>query len=548
MNLRGLASVFWFLCVVGCASNGEREPESSLSDQVRLVDEAELRGLTFSHVSGADNKYYMPEIMGGGVALVDIDNDGDLDSYFVQSGNLLNQQPDHKNAMFTNDGSGYFIEHNAGDASRNLGYGMGVAVADYDNDGDTDLYVTNLGANALLENNGHGRFTNVATTSGVDIESWGTASTFMDFDNDGWLDLFVVNYIDWSHGMEIECFHPRLGTREYCAPLEYQKPAQDRLFRNNGDGTFTDVTLYAGMLGVRGTGLGVVNVDVNDDGLVDLFVSNDSMPNHLWINQGEMKFVESAFEWGCAVDEHGQSKAGMGVTYEDFDSDGDFDLLVVNLVGQTDTLFAHQGSHYYDATTQFGLADLTRRFTRFGLVAADFNNDGLLDFMEVNGSIIRSPEPVTSDPYAEPNEIYLGTDARSFGRVTLDETIQTSRGAALGDVDGDGRVDVLVGNRDAEPTLLMNRSTNAGNWAKIRVLNSSSSDYLGAVITGRVGDREVKRRVRVDGSYLSSSDPTVIVGLGQDIEIRDVRVQGIHGEERAVGVILSQQSELVELK
>ena len=337
----------------------------------------------------------MPEIMGGGVALVDIDNDDDLDAYFVQSGSVTDSQPDNKNKLYLNDGSGFFSEHNAGDASRHLGYGMGVTMGDYDNDGDVDLFVTNVGSSALLENNGSGRFANVTSTAGVEEASWGTAATFMDINNDGWLDLYAVSYIDWSRGMERECFHPRLGSREYCSPLEYQKPGQDRLFKNNGNGTFKDVTLFAGMLGTRASGLGVVTMDVNDDGLMDVFVSNDSMPNHLWINQGELKFVERAFELGCAVDEHGRSKAGMGVVDADFDGDSDFDLLVVNLVGQTDSFFRHEGSHFAYATAQVGLGDTTRRYTRFGLVAADFDNNGWIFLRQTEQSFNPRKGPVT---------------------------------------------------------------------------------------------------------------------------------------------------------
>ena len=203
--------------------------------------------------------------------------------------------------------------------------------------------------------------------------------------------------------MEVECFHPWLGSRDYCSPFEYSRPAQDRLYRNNGNGTFTDVTLFAGLLGTRGNGLGVVTQDVNDDGFMDIFVSNDSMPNHLWINQGGFRFVESAFEWGCAVDEHAQSKAGMGVVSEDFDDDSDFDIVVVNLVGQTDTFFRHDGSHFSDVTATVGLGGTTQQYTRFGLMAADFNNDGWLDLFGANGAIIRSAESASSDPYAEPN-------------------------------------------------------------------------------------------------------------------------------------------------
>lgn len=531
----------------GCTRSDSIAENETTATQIQFVDEAFERGLAFTHQSGANGDFLMPEIMGGGVMLVDVDGDDDLDAYLVQSGSVLNPQPSHRNTMYMNDGAGFFSEYNAGDASRHLGYGMGVTVGDYDNDGDVDLYVTNLRANALLENNGEGRFRNVASTSGVDEESWGTASVFMDFDNDGWLDLFVVNYIDWSHGIEFECYHPRLGTPEYCSPLEYRRPAQDRLFKNNGDGTFTDVTLFAGMLGVRGNGLGVVSIDVNDDGLMDIFVSNDSMPNHLWLNQGGFKFVESAFEWGCAVDEHGRSKAGMGVVSEDFDGDSDFDVLVVNLTSQTDTFFSHEGTHFVDSTAVVGLGNTTRRYTRFGLISADFNNDGWLDLFEANGAIIRSPETTAADPYSEPNDFFLGIGEGHFERIELHLPVYTSRGASAGDIDGDGRVDLLIGNKDALPSLLMNRTDSENNWVKIRVKEGEYRDSVGAVISARIGDRRITRRVHTDGSYLSSVDSIVSIGLGSHPQLTEINVKTLYQEEIKVAPISAGETTTIRV-
>ena len=282
--------------------------------------------------------------MGGGAALFDMDADGDLDLYLVQSGSVLDGgKKDPSNRLYRNRGDGTFEDATAGSGTDVGGYGMGVASGDYDNDGDPDLFVTNAGPNVLLRNDGQGRFTDATAGAGVAGKGWSTSAAFVDYDTDGDLDLFVLRYINWAVASELQCFS-LMGTPDYCSPRNYDAPLSSVLYRNNGNGTFTDVSQAAGLHAAFGNGLGVVVSDVNRDGRPDLFVANDAMPNQLWINQGQGRFEDRALVMGTAVDEDGTAKSGMGVDAKDVDDDGDEDLLVVNLDGESDSFFRNDGT------------------------------------------------------------------------------------------------------------------------------------------------------------------------------------------------------------
>ena len=306
----------WLIALTGCSEQDESAVAGS--GTVWFEDEATLRGLDFEHRSGFDGGYLFPEIMGGGAALADVDGDGDLDAYLVQSGRVERRGDENNaNRLFLNDGRGFFTvapDDGAGDR----GYGMGVTAGDYDNDGDVDLYVTNVGGNTLLRNDGAGRFSDVTDVAGVADPGWGTAAAFLDLDQDGDLDLFVVNYVAWTLATAKECY--AVNTRTYCGPTDADA-APDRLYRNNGDGTFTEISLAAGLGTAFGAGLGIVGSDFDGDGRIDVFVANDSMVNQLWMNRtppgGDPRFVDEAFLRGCALDDHGTAKAGMGVAAED---------------------------------------------------------------------------------------------------------------------------------------------------------------------------------------------------------------------------------------
>ena len=513
-------------------------------------EEARQRGIDFEHRSGFAERPLLPEIVGGGAALTDVDGDGDLDAYLVQSGRVDGgtqaQGTAAGNRLYLNRGDGRFDLLPG--AAADTGYGMGVAAGDYDNDGDIDLYVTNVGPNALLRNDGDGAFENVAAAAGVADSGWGTAAAFVDFDTDGDLDLFVVNYIDWSLSIEKDC--RSRGNPTYCAPTTYDAPAMDRLFRNDGDGAFTNVTVAAGIARAYGNGLGLAAADFNGDGLVDVFVANDKTVNQLWLNQGELAFRDEAAAWGCAMDEHGIAKAGMGVGAADVDRDGDTDLLVVNLQGETDSYFRNQGGYFQDASAAVGLGARSRRYTRFGIALADFDNDGWFDLYQANGKV-DGDVAAAQDAFAEPNLLYRGAAsserAASFepvpGGGVAALLVHTSRGVAVGDVDGDGGQDMLVVNRDAPPYLLMNRISNRGSWVRFRVLDEGRDAY-GATVSVMLGASRVYRDVQVASSYLAANDPHVHFGLGESPTgslVRDVQVRWPGGAVEAFGDVRAGQ-------
>jgi hypothetical protein len=483
----------------------------------------------------------MPEIMGGGAALADVDGDGDLDLYLVQSGTaLVDEDPDTTspaNRLYLNRGDGRFDPAPAGHGAGDRGYGMGATVGDYDNDGDVDIYVTNVGANALLRNDGTGRFENVAAGAGVDDERWGTAAAFLDLDADGDLDLFLVNYINWTPAIEMPCYADTALT--YCSPQSFDAPAPDRLYRNNGDGTFTDVSEEAGLQRAFGNGMGVVGADFDGNGHTDVFVANDMTFNQLWLNDGQMRFTEEALFRDVAVDEHGSAKAGMGIAAADVDDDADTDLLVVNLTGQTDSFFRNEGTHFVDATAQAGLATISRKFTRFGVVFADFDNDGWLDVYEANGKIMpRRGED--DDPFAEPNVLFRGLPNARFEVVdpaggTAAPLVHTSRGLAVGDINNDGGLDLVVVNRDASPYVLVNQVSHQGNWIRFRLIERSGRDAHGARISVDIDGRRVHREVQPSGSYLASHDPRVHVGLGKATMVQAVTVRWADGTAEHFG-------------
>jgi len=519
------------ILVCGCAP----------SEAPWFTEEANKRGIDFVHHTGYDGRPMMPEMVGGGVALADLDGDSDLDLYLVQSGRVdKTLAPENSaNQLYLNKGDGYFEKANDAGGAGDRGYGMGVAAGDYDNDGDIDLYLTNLRGNVLLQNNGEGQFTDVTQAAGVGDTSWSIAATFLDLDADDDLDLFVVNYLHWSKSIEQDCYGKAFFIT-YCGPTVYEAPAMDRLYRNNGDGTFTDITKDAGMNVAFGNGLGTVGADFNRDGLIDIFVANDTLVNQLWINQGDLTFTEECLLWSCAMDSNGIAKAGMGVASADVDDDADPDLLVVNLVRQSDSFFRNEGDYFFDATGRVGIGPISMRYTRFGVTLADFDNDGRLDLYEVNGKV-EMQEPAEGDGFAEPNTLLKGSI--SSEGVRFDEVkpqggvspalIHTSRGLAVGDVDDDGGLDVVVTNRDAAPYLLMN-TAERGNFVRFRVL-AGSRDAYGATVSATVGSIRMNRDVQPSASYVASSDPRVHFGLGASTTVKNVSVRGPGGKIETFG-------------
>jgi hypothetical protein len=479
--------------------------------------------------------------MGGGAALFDMDGDRDLDLLLVQSGSI-DRPPaapaGHK--LYRNRGDGAFDDATEGSGVGTApGYGMGVATGDYDNDGDVDVYLTNLGANLLLQNDGKGRFADATRTAGVAGSGWSTSATFADVDADGDLDLFVTRYLDWRLEIERECYS-LTGLADYCSPKNYDAPTSDLLFRNNGNGTFSDISRAAGVAGAVGNGLGVIADDVNGDGRIDLFVANDGTPNHLWINLGGARFAESALMSGVAIDQDGAPKAGMGVHAADVDDDGDNELIVMNLDTESDSFFRNEGKFFVDDTVKVGLRVVSRRFTRFGVALLDFDNDGLIDLYEANGRVGLQAETFAADPYAEPNLLFRGVTGGRFEEVsprggTAPLLVATSRAAAFGDLDNDGGIDIVVSNRDAAPYLLRNVAPNRGHWLSLRVLERSGRDAIGAVLSITAGPRTLRRDVRTGYSYLAANDPRVHVGLGDATKVESIMVRWADGAHERFG-------------
>ena len=501
-------TVLWGL-LIGCSEDSTRSQDATRW----FTNTATDSGITFRHMSGSSESLFLPEIMGSGVALFDAENDGDLDIYFVQSGGSVDDAQRLGNELYLNNGTGIFSRVSTS-GLEDTGYGMGVAVGDYNADGLVDVFVTNVGDNRLFRNLGDGVFIDDTVTARVGTGGFSTASTFGDFDADGDLDLFVVNYVEWSVSTERNCYDYGTGARNYCDPGNYNRPTSDVLFKNNGDGTFTDISLESGITSAEGNGLGTIASDFNGDGKLDIFVANDKSPNHLWINQGDLTFRNEAFLRGTAFDDHGIAKAGMGVAARDVDQDLDMDIIVVNIQGETDSYYRNDGAYFTDATAQVGLTRFSRNFTRFGVALFDFNHDGRLDFYEGNGRVTFSVESETEDPYAEPNALFSGGSAVKFQFVPANQLheqslIHTSRAVAAGDIDGNGTVDLVVTNRDALAYLLRNNSPPSGAWIAVDLLNHHGSPDLNARLMLETDLGPYRNEVQVGGSYLAASSPTV---------------------------------------
>ena len=538
------ATLACVILVAGCSSEtppqtpGRAEPETG---PPWFAETAVQRGIEFTHRSGHDGPHLMPEVPAGGGGLFDMDGDGDLDAYLLQSGSLTRAEARMPgNRLFENLGDGRFEDVTEGSGVEQSGYGMGLACGDYDNDGDVDLYVTNYGANAMLANQGDGTFRDVTAVAGVGNEEWGSSAGFFDYDRDGDLDLFVVNYVHWTPETELECYN-QMGALDYCGPKNYEAPSMDVLFRNEGDGTFTDATAAAGIDQAFGNGLGFAFGDFDSDGWLDIFVANDGTLDQLWVNQKDGTFTDQALIRGCAVDlEAGVPKAGMGVTIGDIDDDGDLDLMVCNLVDESDSVYRNEGTHFTDVTARAGLGRVSRHYTRFGMGWVDFDNDGRLDLYQSNGRVMRRADVFGEDPFAEPNLLFRGVEGGKFVEVlprggTAEELYFTSRAAAFGDIDDDGAVDVLVVNRDGPAQLMHNVTAERGNWIRFRVVEEHGRDAEGAQLSLSAEGRTMRRDVRSGFSYLACNDPRVHFGLGDTVEVGDVTVRWVDGTTETFG-------------
>jgi len=543
------------MSLVGCdAGDGETGPDTVAAPVQRrataadpdptaawFADHTSAAGVDFTYRSGHDGtRFPIPETIGGGGALLDIDGDGDLDLYLVQGGSLDAGAANPPNELYRNDGRGTFSPVPGAGGADDRGYGMGAATGDYDGDGDLDLYVTNLGPDRLYRNDGDGTFTDVTGAAGAGVDGWSSSAAFVDVDHDGDLDLYVCRYLHWSWDVERDCVDA-FGRPDYCTPRAYEAPATDVLLRNEGDGTFTDVSEAAGIASAPAHGLGVVCGDYDGDGWVDVYVANDAMDNLLWINQGDGTFVDRALISGCALPEDAMPRAGMGVVSEDVDDDGDLDILVVNLTNESDTFFRAEDGAFVDRTAQVGLVAHARPSTRFGVGLVDLDRDGWLDLYQAAGRVMRAERPDDpSDPYAQPNLLYRGTPSGRYEFVrpmggTDPPLIETSRAALFGDLDDDGGVDLVVVNRDGPAHVLMNVHPPAGNWVGLDLRDAGGAPAIGARVSVLVGDRTITRLVRTGWGYLSANDHRIVIGVGDEPHLAGMIVRWPDGTVRNVG-------------
>ena len=479
-------------------------------------------GVDFKHTDGKSEKRLFNEFLGSGGGFFDYDNDGDLDIYLVNGASQI-ASPDKNpstNALYRNNGDGSFSNVTELTGTGSTSYGTGCTVGDYDNDGDLDLYIANFGPNVLYQNSGKGTFIDVSMQSGVANSQWGTSCAFADVDNDGNLDLYITNYADYAVKNDKKCYVR--GIWQYCGPRSYP-PDTDIFYHNNGNGMFTDLTEKSGFLDVPAChGLGVAFGDYDNDGDQDLYVANDQDPNFLFQNQGSGKFEETALLSGVSYSDMGKEEAGMGTIFGDYDNDGLLDLTVSNFQKETNTLYHNEGSGFFaDVTTLAGIGEITYSYLGWGIAFFDYNNDGYKDIFVANGHVLDNITDIDrSTTYPQRNLLFRNLGDGTFEDVSNQSgsglTLQkVSRTVALGDYDNDGDLDILVTNWNQTADLLRNEGGNLNNWIQINVVGTKSNKSgIGTRIKLVAGNLKQYQEVQSGGSYLAFSDLRTHFGVG----------------------------------
>jgi enediyne biosynthesis protein E4 len=525
--------------------------------EIHFVDTIRQSGISFRHVNGASGRKYLVEITGSGCGFVDYDNDGYLDIFLVNGGKTpgFDSAQSVNHALYRNNHDGTFtdVTKKAGILD-NQAFGMGVAAADYDNDGFTDLYITNFGGpNLLYHNNGNGTFSEVAGKAGVRGKGeWSSSAAFLDYDRDGYLDLYVAHYNDHSFTRNYICPVGNPPEKSYCSPKVYGGVASS-LFHNNGDGTFTDVSLKAGVALAEGKALGVVAGDFDGDGWVDLYVANDQVRNFLFHNNHNGTFSEIGMSAGVALDMDGRAQAGMGTDVGDYDNDGRFDIVVANLDNEYLALYRKlDGEGYEDVSAKTGLAAATRNLVGFGTKFLDFDNDGLLDLFVANGNVIDNPELIAPGRrFAQP-KLLLRNTGQGFQDVTAQagadlSIAKVSRGAAFGDFDNDGDIDVLVNNSGDHPQLLRNDGGNRNNWLTLLLRGTRSNrSGLGARIEVLAAGKWRVFQTLGGGSIMAANDPRVHIGLGGATSAEEIVVHWPSGLVQRIKNVAARQILTIE--
>jgi len=490
-----------------------------------------VSGISWRHVNGRSPEYYLPETTGAGCAFLDYDKDGWMDIYLVNSGrcDFYDPKPPLRNALYRNNRDGTFTDVTEKAGVPGGGYGMGVAVGDYNGDGYPDMYVTQYGRSILYRNNGDGTFTDVTEKAGVAAPGWASSAVWFDYDNDGQLDLFVCRFVEFDQSKNKFCGNEKSGDRYYCIPRVYPG-ARSWLFHNNGDGTFTDVSRESGIASVLGKAWGVVATDINNDGWTDLFVANDTAPNFLFLNK-KGKFQEAGLESGVGYSQDGQARSGMGVDAADFDQDGWQDLFVANVDREMYSIYRNNhDSTFDDMAGPLGIGGMTRLMSGWGVKFFDYDNDGDLDLLVANGHPDDKIEVHSSQvKYREPLLLFH-REGKSFREVgasagSVFAESYAARGLAIGDFNNDGAVDVLVAVNDGAPLLLKNNAATGNHWLGVHLIGKKCNpDAIGARLTWQAGDLHRSRMKIGGGSYLSSHDPRLVLGIGARSKIDTLEV------------------------
>jgi enediyne biosynthesis protein E4 len=520
MKFRFLFQTIFTIAAI-CFPFAAQTQESRAADGRIVFQEVSPKtsGITWVHNNAASEEHYLPETIGPGCAFLDYDNDGWMDIFLVNSGqsDFFSPQKPLRNALYHNNHDGTFtdVTEQAG-LGATKSFGMGVAVGDYDGDGLPDIYVTAYGRNTLYHNNGNGTFTDVTEKSGTGLTGWFTGAVWFDYDNDGKLDLFAASHVEYNKN--VSCGNNALGRKYYCIPRVF-KPAQSHLLHNNGDGTFTDVSRESGIANSPGKSFGVVATDVDNDGRIDLFVANDTVPNFLFHNLGNGKFKDIALEAGVAYSDMGKSRSGMGVDSADYDGDGWQDLFVANIDVELFSLYHNE--HNLTFNDQPGeIKRFTRSLSGWGLKFFDYDDDGDQDLILANGypdDMVGLVSPQTT--YREPLLMFENRGG-IFHNVSPEsgpifKKKFPARGLAVGDFDNDGYLDVLICNNGDAPILLRNEGSHKNHWVGVKlVATASNPDSIGAILNWSAGGVKHQHQKTGGGSFMSSHDPREILGIG----------------------------------
>jgi hypothetical protein len=545
------------LSVLHTTSTGEGQSVSAAGQSAdsAIVFENTIKASKIDFVlkNSVSPQRYSIETMTGGVAVFDYNNDGFLDIFFTNGAeipSLKKSNASFHNKLFRNNGDGTFTDVTEKAGLAGVGYSMGVAAGDYDNDGFVDLYVTGFNYNQLFHNNGDGTFTDRTEKAGVSgvlkrSKPWSVAAGWIDYDNDGLLDLFVVNYLDYSLSRAHSCKTGNIV--DYCSPDEY-RGTPNILYRNNGDGTFTDVSQQSHISRYLGKGMGVAFADYDGDGFTDIFVSNDSIPNFLLHNNGDGTFTDVALRAGVAYNENGKAVAGMGTDFRDIDNDGMPDIFLTAMYGDSFPLYRNAAKgQFEDVAETTGIAAMTTRFTAWGTGIFDFNNDGNKDIFAAGSAILDNSMEVNHKPYPLPNFLYRNLGNMRFKDVSGEAGASFSvpaahRGAGFGDLNNDGKIDIVVTVLNGEPQLLMNRSQNHNHWIILKLIGvADNRDGLGTRVKITTANGVQYNEATTAVGYNSSSDKRVYFGLQNATVVDQIELVWPTGVKQVLHHVMADQ-------